>query len=164
MSLNKHPFVGSKVKKTSTIEELELAKEIAYDKFSVHIENCFEDKDNCYNVNNKQCTKCECFFEIFEGENKSKACTFISELAIKDASGRNKVIEQIIGCGDKLAKLQQTPNSNSFTLKLDDVESINFCKNTAQVILDVGRRKYASIIKNYGLANPNTTWCSREIS
>ena len=62
MSLNKHPFVGSKVKKTSTIEELELAKEIAYDKFSVCIENCFEDRDNCYNVNNKQCTKCEFYF------------------------------------------------------------------------------------------------------
>ena len=69
-----------------------------------------------------------------------KTCTFMPELATKDIEIRNKSIAEIIRCSCNLIKATKTQNTTSCTLKFNNDKSIDFQKNTVEVILGAGRK------------------------
>ena len=75
-----------------------------------------------------------------------------SELVISSSEQRNKYAQDIIGSRHAIQSTVTGRNLNCYVV--DKENKIAFFKNTIQLVLCVGRRKFNSITMNYGTTTP----------
>ena len=148
-SSRKHPFLTVKVDKKHTPEEIEVLKSIAAEEFNLLVTEWLQNKTNCSDMNNSQITNCDSFSSLLDNNHLEIIAECIAEVLFSSKDSRNHHINEVIGGGYAAAKILRKHNSKVHVLSKSN-EHLVFCKHTACFLLNIGRRKYQTITKQYG--------------
>ena len=148
-SSRKHPFLTVKVDKKHTPEEIEVLKSIAAEEFNSLVTEWLQNKTNCIDMNNGQITNCDCFSSLLYNKRLEIITECITEALFSSKDLRNHCINEVIGGGCTAAKILKKHNSKARMLSKSN-EHLVFCKHTACFLLNIGRRKFQTITKEYG--------------
>ena len=147
-SSRKHPFLTVKVDKKHTPDEIEVLKSIAAEEFNLLVTEWLQNKTNCIDMNNGQITNCDCFSSLLDNNNLEIITERITEAIFSSKDLHNHYINEVIGGGYAAAKIFRKHNSKVYMLSKFNKHLV-FCKHTACFLLNIGRRKYQTITKQY---------------
>lgn len=147
-SKRKHPFLSVKVDKKHTAEEIEVLKSIANEEFNLLANEWLENKSNCSDVNNSQIANCDCLMMLHDHNNLEIIAECVTEALFASKELQNYYANEVIGGGCIASKLIKKCCAKVHILSKSN-QHLAFCKYAACFSLNIGRRKYQSMIKEY---------------
>ena len=107
--------------------------------------------ENCYTKDHKGTMKsCNCILSIKNNLNMPKLCALISNLCLSTSEFKNHYFKEVVGAGFATLSFIKSYIPCTYHLLASEPKFL-LCKYTLRILLDIGRYKFNSIIKSYGV-------------